>query len=273
MGKFDGLMICTDLDGTLLRNDGTISEENKRAVLHFQQEGGIFTFITGRMPFFVADMYEAIRPNAPIGCINGGGLYNYPEQKYVWTCPVPSGVMALVRMIDEQFPSVGIQVNTFYATYFCKENHTMKEFRRATGLPNRICSYMEIEEPIAKILFGCEDEDEIMGVARALAAHPLAAQFDFVRSEKKLYEILPPGIGKGTAIIRLAEYLGLNLDKTIAIGDYDNDISMFRAAKWGIAVANACPGALQAADAVTVRNEEHAIAHVIKSLEQGAYGM
>ena len=70
-----------------------------------------------------------------------------------------------------------------------------------------------------------------------LKAHPLAKKFDFIRSEKTLYEILPKGIGKGVSIINLCKHLNIDVDKTIAIGDYNNDISMFEAAEIGIAVS------------------------------------
>ena len=69
----------------------------------------------------------------------------------------------------------------------------------------------------------------------------------------------------------MAEYLGT--DKTIAIGDYDNDVSMFHAAKLGVAVKNACAAALAAADYVTVSNDEHAIAQIIADLENGAINL
>ena len=90
MKKFEGILICTDLDGTLLRDDGTISEENLTAIKHFKENGGIFTFITGRMPYFVSDIYTKIEPNAPFGCINGGGIYDHRTQKYIWTHTMPS---------------------------------------------------------------------------------------------------------------------------------------------------------------------------------------
>ena len=61
MKKFDGIMICTDLDGTLLQSDKTISEENTRAIEYFKSEGGRFTFITGRMHYFANEMYNAIK--------------------------------------------------------------------------------------------------------------------------------------------------------------------------------------------------------------------
>ena len=55
MGKFDNILICTDLDGTLFRNDKSISQRNVDAIEYFKSEGGYFTFITGRMPYYVDD--------------------------------------------------------------------------------------------------------------------------------------------------------------------------------------------------------------------------
>ena len=76
-----------------------------------------------------------------------------------------------------------------------------------------------------------------------------------------------------TCVRSRAELLGIDMEKTVAIGDYDNDISMFRAAKLGIAVENACDAAKKAADLITVSNEEHAIAQVIYNIENGTYNI
>lgn len=271
MSKFKGILICTDLDGTLLRNDGTISAENLTAIEFFKQEGGIFTFITGRMPFFVSHIYNVVKPNAPFGCVNGGGLYDYSKQEYVWNSTMPKDVVELIKYVDENFSNIGIQVNTFHKTYFCKENETMEIFRKRTGVPNITRNYREIDEPISKIVFGSENEEEILNLQEKITGHSLSERFDFVRSEKTLFEILPKGIGKGTAIQKLTEYLDIDINKTVAIGDYNNDISMFETAKIGIAVSNACKAALDAADYITVSNEEHAIARVICDLEKQKY--
>lgn len=271
MGKFDGILICTDLDGTLLRNDKTISSENIEAIEYFKKCGGFFTIVTGRMPHTAFDICEDARINAPFGCVNGAGLYDYYKGEYIWKLALPDGFNELIEPIDENMRDVGIQVNTFYKTYFSRENSIMKLFRKVTKAPNLVCNYKDVEGPIAKILFGIETEEEMQQVIKILDNHPLAEKFDFVRSERYLYEILPKGIGKGTAITKLCECLGLDKNKTIAIGDYNNDISMFNSAKIGIAVSNACKDALDVADFITVSNEEHAIAQVIYDLESGKY--
>ena len=271
MGRFDGILICTDLDGTLLNSEHRISKENLEAIEYFKREGGFFTFVTGRMPFFVSNMYEAVQPNAPYGCVNGGGLYDHRRQAYIWTREMPRSVMSLIQSVDEHFPGVGIQVNTFHHTYFCKENLTMEQFRAATGLPNLVRNYEDVDEPIAKIVFGSESDEEILEIHDHLFSHPLASNFDFIRSERTLYEILPKGSGKGTSIVQLCRHLNLDPHKTIALGDYNNDISMFQEAEVGIAVSNACPEALEAADYVTVSNDEHAVCQVIRDLEAGKF--
>lgn len=271
MGKFDGILFCTDLDGTLFRDDKTVSRENREAIDYFKREGGYFTFITGRMPYYAQAAYEAIQPNVAFGCVNGGGLYDGTTDRYLWTCPMPDGVFELVQCIDEHFSAVGIQVCCFEKTYFAKENDVMEDFRAVTNLPNLVCPYREVREPIAKIIFGTKHEEEILAIERMLRSHPMASSFDFVRSEQTLFEILPKGVNKGLALAKLTEHLGIDPKKTVAIGDYDNDIGMFRVAGLGVAVSNACQAALDAADTVTVSNEEHAIARVIADIEQKKY--
>ena len=76
MKKFEGILICTDLDGTLINSSGNISQENLDAIEYFKANGGLFTFVSGRMPYFASDIYNAIKPNAPFGCINAG--YSWP---------------------------------------------------------------------------------------------------------------------------------------------------------------------------------------------------
>lgn len=273
MKKFEGLLICTDLDGTLLRSDKSISKENLEAIEHFKAEGGLFTFITGRMPCTSGDIYNVVHPNAPFGCINGGGIYDHRTSSYIWTLPISNEAIELAEYAAEMIPEIGYQANTFDRIYFCRENSAMEHFRKVTNTPNVFCRGEDIKEPIAKIVFGDADTENINRLAEVLAFHPLAQKFDFIRSEHHLYEILPKGSNKGTLLPRLAAHLGISMEKTVAIGDYNNDINMLKTAKIGVAVANAHPDVKEIADYITVSNEEHAIAKIIWDIESGALKM
>ena len=95
--------------------------------------------------------------------------------------------------------------------------------------------------------------------------------FDFIRSERTLYEILPKGANKGTALCKMAELLGIKQERTIAVGDYNNDISMIKAAGAGFAVANAVDEVKAVADHITVSNNESAIAAIVDRLDKGEF--
>ena len=267
MKKFEGILICTDLDGTLLATDKSISKENHEAIEYFKAEGGLFTFITGRMPFTAYDLCEEIKPNAPIGCINGGGIYDYCKKSYVWTFELEREALELVDMVWHKLPEIGYQVNTFDTIYFPRDNEAMQRFRKVTRAPHLIKHHFDVTEPLAKIVFGDTNEENVQKVINLLHSHPKADKFDFIRSERTLYEILPKGSSKGSVLPRLAEHLGIDMRKTIAVGDYNNDVSMLLSAGVGIAVANATPEAKAAADYHTVSNDESAIAKIISDIE------
>lgn len=273
MKKFEGMLFCTDLDGTLFANDKTVSKQNLDAIEYFKSEGGLFTFITGRVPKTTGEICDIIHPNAPYGCLNGGGIYDHREGKYLWRMFLPPDALALVREVDRQLPEMGIQLNTEKEVYFNKDSDAMVYFRAVTGLANVTCHYEEVRDPVLKVVFAHEDEAQITALIDLLDRHPAAGQFDFIRSERRLYEILPKGASKGNALRKMAELFGIRADRTVAVGDYNNDVSMLRAAKAGFAVANAVEEAKAAADYLTVGNNESAIAAVIDLLDRGAVAL
>lgn len=266
MKKFDGILFCTDLDGTLYDSQKMVSKENLDAIKFFKANGGKFTFITGRPPMISGDVCKLINPNAPFGCNNGGGIYDYNAQKYLWAQGLNNNVKALIDYIDQNMPDMGIQINTHNGIYFHKDNLAMQYFRKVTNTEHIALKHQQITEPILKVLFASTKEAEIEKLAALLKAHPLALEFDFIRSERILYEILPKGINKGVGLKNLAELLGAKT--TVAVGDYDNDIEMLKSATIGYAVENATQNVKAVADRVTVSNNSHAIAAIVAELDK-----
>jgi len=262
-------MICTDLDGTLLGSNRKVSKENLDAIEYFKANGGAFTFITGRVPLTAREICQIIKPNIPFGCINGAGIYDHREQKYLWITALADGFREILEAVEQDMPDMGIQLNTASGIYIAKDNPAMEIFYKILGNRGLSCDYRTFDEPIIKIVFADPEEKKIEKLIELLNAHPQAGKFDFIRSEETLYEILPKGMSKGSVLLKMAELLGMDTEKTVAIGDYHNDISMLQAAKLGIAVANAVPELKAVADHITVSNDEHAIARIVCDIEQG----
>lgn len=268
MKKFEGILFCTDLDGTLYTSDKKVSRENLEAIEYFKSEGGLFTFITGRPSIISTEIYDIVKPNAPYGCFNGAGIYSPKEEKLIWNLALPSSFLELIKDVDEKLPEIGIQFSTANKIYFCKNNSAMVRFRELTGLENIECFYKDVNEEVIKVVFGSFENEQILALETFLKNHPKADDFDFIRSERILYEILPKGASKGQALGKLAEILGINLNRTIAVGDYNNDISMLKSAGIGFAVENAVEEVKAVADYITVSNNHHAIADIIGKLDR-----
>lgn len=89
-----------------------------------------------------------------------------------------------------------------------------------------------------------------------------------MQSDPCYYEILPPDASKGNGMMRLADMLGVPHERTVGIGDNENDLSMIEKAAVGVAVANAIPKLLSAADFISTDNNTHSISTVIYGIEK-----
>ena len=268
MGKFDGILLVSDLDGTLLNTCGQISDVNRQAIAHFESEGGRFTYISGRVARCLAPILQKMTPPIPVGS-NNGMVYDPNAGEWVDFEAMTLDVKPLTDDILRRFPDAGLIVMGKEHIYFPKRDPISDRFRAIVGLSERYDALEEIGEPFCKVLFTYPAE-KFEELRQAVDAHPLSANYEMVRSDPKYYEVMPKGCNKGRALERLALYLGISPARTLAVGDDENDIAMFRKARLGIAVANAAPKAKEAADLVLdVTNNENAIAAIIERLERG----
>lgn len=268
MGIFDGILLVSDLDGTLLRNDKSVSKRNSEALDYFMREGGLFTVMTGRMPYALSTVLDKISVNAPVGCGNGLTIFDTEKNECLWKICIDNKVLDAVRFVRDSFSDMGIEIMTHDNVFCVRTNPSIFKHLSDERLELNECDADTYDGEIGKILFA--HTSECLGpMIKALESSNLLDGFIGVRSDITYYEILPMGAGKGAGLMRLAQILGIPLSKTIAVGDNDNDESMIRMAGVGIAVANASQAAHDAADIVTVSNEEDAIAKIIYDIENG----
>ena len=258
MGKFDGYLICSDIDGTLIDDDFKIPERNIEAIQYFQREGGLFTLSTGRTPQGAGLYIKKVNPNAPMVCQNGAAVYDNDSKKYLWTSPLED---------IERHPDCGVEVLCESGVYYVKENaYTTKHMVDEKFEAIRI-DYRDIKEHWLKVLFaeGKEGADDIQ---RDLLSSPFAEKYQLVRSYVTYFEVLEKRTNKGKAIKKLKEILNIDAEKIIAVGDNDNDAEMLLAVESSYAVKSASPIAKECAKYTLDRdNNEGAVARLIEILE------
>ncbi len=269
MGKFSDILLCTDLDDTLLTTDKKVSEENVSSIEYFKSEGGLFTFATGRVPMSARLMLKYVRPNAPMVCFNGAGIYDFDKDELLWSRILDKRASDAVEYMECALDFLGIEVCTAEKIYFCRSNSVVEKHKVLENLPDNYLSYRDIPEKWIKVLFMAEAE-QIPLVRAAAANAPFADDYTFVQSSPWYYELLPKDASKGDGLMALAGLLGIDRDKTVAVGDNENDLRLVSMAGTGIAVANAVDEIKQAADFVTVDNNSSAISEVIRALEKPA---
>lgn len=267
MGKFDGMLLCTDLDDTLLTTDKRVSEKNLQAIEYFKSEGGSFTFVTGRVPAGARLILDYVRPNAPVVCYNGAAIYDFASEKFLWKLSLPDEAADVVEFMKKGFPACGIEICSEDRIYFARHNRLTREHRRLENFPDNFIDYRRIEQEWIKVIFMVE-EDEIPAVKNALLSSEWAERFDFIRSSPWYYELLPKGSSKGGGMLRLAELCGILPENTIGMGDNDNDLSLVSMAGTGVAVENAVEEVKRAAAHIAPDNNSDAVYETVRWLEQ-----
>ena len=186
----------------------------------------------------------------------------------LWGLYLDKKALEILDFVIKQIPETGFVVCTDTRVCFSRQNRLTDRYRQIEKLPVDTTQHHEIPEPIKKVVFVAES-DVINRVRTLIMDNNFGDEFDFIQSDAHYYEILPAGASKAAGLHKLAEILGINHDKTIAVGDNENDISMIKEAKFGIAVGNALDSVKSVADIVTVTNNEHAIAKIIYDIDSG----
>lgn len=263
MDKFKGYLICSDCDGTLTDNEGRLSEENAKAIKYFQQEGGLFTLATGRFPNHVKLFQEQFEINAPIVSLNGTMLYDIHKNELIkkWTMK-KSDCEELLDYINENWR----QVWEYWLNDSEQKSVAYKPMEHEPGDGSLKALLEHLPDEMFKIVV--IQPDEVTPLIQKDLKEKFGDRFRFDTSWANGLEIQNVNSGKGIAVTYMKEHTDIHVHTTIGIGDYENDISLLQDADIGYAVDNALDCVKKVADRVTVSNNEHVIAAVIKDLEE-----
>jgi len=257
-------LVATDLDGTLLRGDGTVSDRTREAIARAEATGITVVMVSGRPIRWMHGVAEATGHHGVAICSNGAVRYDLATEEVLSHDPIAPAVGRLVvAALREALPGVRFAVEQ--ADRFGREpGWQLRDPSR--GIVEVVAEAEElVAQPSSKILARLDhvDPDELL----AAAQHALGELATATHSSSwGLVEISAAGVSKATALERYAGELGITAAEVVAVGDMPNDLPMLAWAGRAVAVANAHPRVLAAADEVTASNEDDGVALLLEAV-------
>ena len=274
-------IIALDLDGTLLDSGKNLSAANRDALAAAAEKGIHIVPTTGR---FFGGMPESVRALPFVRyaiTVNGAQVYDRATDTAIVREELPlATALAIMRYLDG-----------FDVIYDCYQDNwgrmtASMQARAADYAPDAHYLKMirELRKPYPDLKAHLEEEgrdvQKIMLFARDLAvraqiAEGLKARFPELAVSASTFnnlELNSARAHKGLALKRFAEHLGFGLENCMAFGDGANDLTMIQAAGIGVAMSNACPEVLAAADYVTLSNDEDGVAAALAHFRACAEG-
>lgn len=253
-------LIASDLDGTLLRDDGTVSARTRVALAAAAQRGIPIVIVTGRPPRWVRDLPALTGAHAVVVCANGALLYDVDEHAIIDHAPIP-GALA-VELVD------ALRAEAAGCTFACEMafqfGHDAAYLAR---YPPPDVLVGDVREMVAgagatKLIVRDDliDHDALVAAVR----HVVRGRAEVTHSGFGIVEISAPGVDKARGLRVACERHGIAPAHAIAFGDMPNDIPMLVLAGHGVAVANAHADVRAIANEITVSNEEDGVAVVLE---------
>lgn len=255
--------MASDIDGTLLRSDERVSTRTVAAIEALVAAGGTFVYATGRPPRWVAPIAELTGHHGLAICSNGALVLD-----------LANGEELLRRLIDgpaAQELVARIQAGVPGATFAIDAPDLVGHdpaYRPRWVMPpgHVVAPIMELlVRPVIKILVRVEgaDGESLMALTREV----LRGAATVTRSSNEgLVEVVHPEVTKASALAFVAHRVGVPQARVVALGDMPNDIEMLAWAGTGVAMGNAHPTVVDAADEQTAHADDDGVALVIERL-------
>ncbi len=255
-------LVATDLDGTIVRSDGTISVRTRAAIAAVEAAGVPFVMVTGRPPRWMHEIADATGHRGLAVCANGAVVYDLHAQQVVRTDLLSSAAArAVVASLRRDLPGITFAVER-HDTGFAHEPAYRPRWDSADPVTQAPVEQL-LATGVVKLLARHEDmgADDLLAAARVAVGEGATLTHS---SSDGLLEVSAAGVSKASGLAALAASYGVAAADVVAFGDMPNDLPMLTWAGRAFAVANAHPEVLEAADEVTAGHDEDGVAQVLE---------
>ena len=256
-------LVATDLDGTLLHTDGTVTERTRRALTAVEDRGVTVVFVTGRPIRWMDDLWEHVGGHGLAVCSNGGIVYDVHARAVSQARTIPAEVALEVgKILRDAVPGTTFALETTHG--FAKEAGFMPRLPPPPDL--RVGPLEEIvDATVVKLLARHEDAEpeRFWAEVESHVGHLVTTTWSSVGA---LVEISAAGVTKASTLELVCAEHGITADEVLAFGDMPNDLPMLEWAGTSYAMANAHESVRALAGHVAPANEDDGVAAVLEEL-------
>jgi hypothetical protein len=258
-------LVISDVDGTLLTKNKTLTDGTLAAVRQLRDAGIGFTITSSRPTVGMRFLIEPLGITLPIGAFNGSAIVD-PQLNPIEQHLIPaSAAKTSLDVLDEFGVDIWLFTSHGWLTRNPDGEYVPNEKRAIRTDPTHVRDFTPYLQVACKIVGASSDAALLQrcetAMQRALGAHATA-----VRSQSYYLDITPPGRNKGTFVRAMAQRLGISTDAIATIGDMENDLAMFRTSGVSFAMGNATGDIKRMATHVTASNENEGFARAIEMI-------
>jgi len=258
-------LVVSDLDGTLIRSDKSLSDGNVAAVRRLVDAGTAFGLISARPPSGMLWIAERLNLPGPFGAFNGGTLFDRDGTIRSADRIAPDLAHAVLDILIDEGVIRWLFADGDWITDRTDEIHTPREIKSA-GIDPIVTQALGDRCTRVDKLVAVSDDDALLSRVEARVRAVAGDRATIARSQPYYLDITAPLANKGDGLALLAADAGVSLDAIAALGDADNDLPMFARAGFSVAMGQASDRVRDAADAVSRSNDEDGVADAIDRL-------
>jgi Cof subfamily protein (haloacid dehalogenase superfamily) len=261
-------LVVSDVDGTLLTKDKTLTDAARAAVQRLHQSGIGFTITSSRPTIGMRFLIEPLEITLPVGAFNGSSIVDAklnPIEQHL----IPAAAAARSLDVLNQFGAdIWLFTNDLWLTRHPDGEYVPHEKRAIRADPTIVTEFAPYLSTACKIVGSSSDAARLQACEVAMQK-AVGAEATAVRSQSYYLDVTPPGCDKGTFVQTIAKRLGISTDAVATIGDMQNDLAMFRKSGLSIAMGNATDDVKKVATEVTASNEDEGFAKAIDMILKG----
>jgi Cof subfamily protein (haloacid dehalogenase superfamily) len=257
-------LVAADIDGTLVREDGTLSKRTLDVIAELPVP---LVVVTGRPVRWLPQLFDQMAEPVPAVCANGAVVYDPDTDEILRAAPLDVDLLAdVVKRLRDAVPDISLAVEIEDGRAFRYEEAWPVRWEPEHDLARVLASADELTSaPAVKLLarsasHAPDDFFELVSGVLGDAAEPTRS------SSSALVEISAGGVTKAAGLAWLCEHEGIEAAEVIAFGDMPNDIPMLTWAGRSVAMGNAHPAVKAVADEVTRTNDEDGVARYLREL-------